>query len=129
GHRRDLRRAGNIMTLDFDVAERQALGSSYRKDAVHRLLGGTLHLSPHPEWTLPATIDWKADPFQDVNWRSQFHMLRWLDPLRRAAADGDAAAREMWIRYAHSWVQNNPRHAPAHEWVWSDMVDGIRAIN
>lgn len=117
------------MSLDFDAAARQSLGGSYRTATVQQLLGGILHLSPHPEWRLPATIDWGADPFQDVNWRSQFHMLRWLDPLRRAAAEGDAAARAMWIRYARSWVENNPRHAPAHQWVWSDMVDGIRAIN
>lgn len=117
------------MSLDFDAAERQALGGSFRADAVRRLLDGVLLMSPHPEWQLPATIDWAADPFHDVNWRSQFHMLRWLDPVRRAAAAGDDDALAMWIRYVRDWVENNPRHAPAHEWVWSDMVDGIRAIN
>src|SRR5699024_7202567 len=80
------------------------------------------------EWTLPSRIDWAADPFHDVNWRSQLHMLRWLDPLRRAAAKGDDDAYAMWIRYVRDWVRSNPRSAPAHEWVWSDMVDGIRAI-
>ena len=117
------------MSLDFAAAERQSLGGSYREGAVRQLLSGVLSMSPHPEWQLPAAIDWAADPFRDVNWRSQFHMLRWLDPVRRAGADGDKDALAMWIRYARDWVSSNPRHAPAHEWVWSDMVDGIRAIN
>lgn len=117
------------MSLDFDAAARQSLGGPARPAAVRSLLAGTLALSPHPDWTLPSEIDWTADPFGDVNWRSQFHMLRWLDPLRRAAAEGDDAALRMWIRYARDWVEKNPRSAPAHRWVWSDMVDGIRAIN
>jgi len=116
------------MALDFSVAARQAFGTSVPEATVRRLLSGRLVMSPHPEWTLPARINWSADPFDDVNWRSQFHMLRWLDPLRRAAAKGDDEAYAMWIRYVRDWVDSNPREKPAHEWVWSDMVDGIRAI-
>lgn len=116
------------MALDFAVADRQTFGSSVNREAVARLLGGELVMSPHPAWRLPETIDWAADPFGDVNWRSQFHMLRWLDPLRRAARAGDDAAFALWLRWARDWVHSNPRSAPAHEWVWSDMVDGIRAI-
>jgi len=116
------------MALDFSVAARQAFGTSVSEPAVRKLLSGRLAMRPHPEWTLPPEIDWAADPFQDVNWRSQYHMLRWLDPLRRAAAKGDDAAFSMWLRYVRDWVRSNPRDDPAHEWVWSDMVDGIRAI-
>ena len=83
------------MALDYSVSARQAFGSSVPQAAVEKLLAGKLVMSPHPEWELPARIDWSADPFKDVNWRSQFHMLRWLDPLRRAAAQGDEAAYEM----------------------------------
>lgn len=116
------------MALDFSVAARQAFGTSVPEATVRQLLSGRLTMSPHPEWSLPSRIDWAADPFRDVNWRSQFHMLRWLDPLRRAAAKGDDEAYAMWIRYVRDWVRSNPRDRPAHEWVWSDMVDGIRAI-
>lgn len=116
------------MSLDFSVAARQSFGSSVPEAAVRELLSGTLHMSPHPQWALPAEIDWAADPFQDVNWRSQYHMLRWLEPLRRAAARGDDDAFAMWIRYARDWVRSNPRDNPVHGAVWSDMVDGIRAI-
>lgn len=116
------------MALDFPVAARQAFGTTASAAAVSKLLSGQLAMNPHPVWILPPEIDWAADPFQDVNWRSQYHMLRWLDPLRRAAAKGDDAAFAMWIRYVRDWVRSNPREKPAHKWVWSDMVDGIRAI-
>ena len=116
------------MGLDFAVAERQMFGTTYNKTAVDRLLDGRIIMSPHPEWRLPETIDWAADPFDDVNWQNQYHMLRWLDPLRRAAADGNDAAWEMWLRYVRDWVENNPRSRPATRWVWRDMVEGIRVI-
>src|SRR5699024_7007959 len=94
------------MALDFSVAARQAFGTSVPQEAVRKLLSGRLAMSPHPEWSLPATIDWRADPFGDVNWRSQYHMLRWLDPLRRAAAGGDDEAFAMWLRYVRDWVRS-----------------------
>src|SRR5699024_8917250 len=104
------------MSLDFDAATRQSLGGAARPATVQALLDGTLSLSPHPAWSLPPVIDWSADPFGDVNWRSQYHMLRWLDPLRRAAEAGDSDALQMWIRYARDWVERNPPSAPAHRW-------------
>ncbi|ATG50897.1 hypothetical protein CFK38_04660 [Brachybacterium vulturis] len=116
------------MSLDFTVAERQSFGTTFHAPTVKKLLAGKLTMTPHPEWTLPDVIDWTADPFEDVNWQNQYHMLRWLDPLRRAAMKGDDAAYDMWIRYVRDWVQNNPRSNPAHQWVWRDMVEGIRVI-
>ncbi|MFC7457053.1 heparinase II/III family protein [Brachybacterium sp. GCM10030267] len=116
------------MSLDFAVSERQAFGTSYQAATVKKLLAGRLTMTPHPEWQLPETIDWAADPFDDVNWQNQYHMLRWLDPLRRAAAQGDDDAFAMWLRYVKDWVRSNPREKPAHEWVWRDMVEGIRVI-
>lgn len=116
------------MSLDFAVSERQTFGTSFHAPTVKKLLAGKLTMTPHPEWTLPADIDWAADPFDDVNWQNQFHMLRWLDPLRRAAAKGHDDAFQMWLRYVRNWVQSNPRSNPAHKWVWRDMVEGIRVI-
>ena len=116
------------MSLDFAVSARQNFGSTFHAPTVKKLLAGKLTMTPHPEWSLPETIDWAADPFDNVNWQNQYHMLHWLDPLRRAAAQGDDAAYEMWIRYTRDWVQSNPRSAPAHKWVWRDMVEGIRVI-
>jgi len=116
------------MSLDFAVSERQSFGTSFHAPTVKKLLAGKLTMTPHPEWKLPDEIDWAADPFEDVNWQNQFHMLRWLDPLRRAAAQGNDAAFSMWIRYVRDWVHSNPRSDPAHKWVWKDMVEGIRVI-
>lgn len=116
------------MSLDFAVAERQAFGYTFRREAVAELLSGSVTISPHPTWELPGAIDWRADPFDDNNWRHQYHMLRWLDPLRRAAVSGDTDAFDMWITYVRDWVEKNPSIKPRSPYAWKDMVDGIRAL-
>lgn len=115
------------MTLDLEAALRQTVATSYRQKDVDRLLAGRLKMAPHPEWALPEEPTWREDPFKDRNWRFQFHMLRWLEPLRRAAAKGDDAAFEMWLRWVQDWVTKNPPKSPKTSWAWTDMSDGIRA--
>lgn len=115
------------MTLDLEAARRQTLASSVNQNELTKLLSGVLHMSPHPQWTLPEEPTWLEDPFEDRNWRFQYHMLRWLDPLRRAAAHGDDRAYAMWSRWIHDWVEKNPPSAPTTSWAWTDMSDGIRA--
>lgn len=116
------------MALDLAAASRQDLDTGFSARDVSTLLAGRLTMSPHPEWLLPEKIDWTADPFDDNNWRHQYQMLRWLEPLRRAASLADADAYDMWIRYARNWYQNNPPTNPLSPYAWRDMVDGIRAI-
>lgn len=115
------------MTLDLQAATRQAFTTSFRQSDVDQLLSGRLHMSPHPAWTLPQEPTWQEDPFSDRNWAFQYHMLRWLDPLRRAASHGDSRAFEMWLRWMQDWVEKNPRKSPRSPWAWTDMSDGIRA--
>lgn len=114
------------MSLDFSVSKRQSLSGSFRAADVKALLDGTLKIPPHPAWSLPKVINWRADPFKDRNWRLQLHMLRWLDPLRRAAAKGDDGAYAMWLDYVEQWVAANPPEKPMSGWAWKDMADGIR---
>lgn len=114
------------MSLDFAVSQRQSLSNSYRKADVDALLAGRLTIPPHPEWKIPERINWRSDPFKDRNWRLQLHMLRWLDPLRRAAEKGDDRAYAMWIDYVQQWVEANPPEKPMSGWAWKDMADGIR---
>lgn len=114
------------MTLDLDAARRQDFTSSFNPKEVAALVEGRLRMSPHPEWELPAEPTWKEDPFKDRNWCFQYHMLRWLEPLRRAAAKGDDAAYEMWLRWVRDWVEKNPPASPRSSWAWVDMSDGIR---
>ena len=116
------------MSLDFAVAERQAYGYTFSREALAELLGGSVTISPHPTWKLPTAINWRADPFDDNNWRHQYHMLRWLDPLRRAAVSGNNDAFNMWINYVRDWVKKNPSSKPFSPYAWKDMVDGIRAL-
>lgn len=116
------------MSLDFTVSERQSLSSSFRAAEVKNLLARRLTIPPHPEWALPEQINWRSDPFKDRNWRLQLHMLRWLEPLRHAAARGNDRAFDMWLHYVRDWVKSNPPEKPASGWAWKDMADGIRAL-
>lgn len=118
---------------DLDAAARQALGKAFTPgpdDArlVQSLRDGRLSLPPHRTWDLPEDPTWEEDPFRDNNWQFQFHMLRWLDPLRRAGQDGDDEAARLWERYARSWIEANPPGQSASPWAWKDMTDGIRAL-
>lgn len=119
--------------VNLATAERQALGAHF---TVHRhearlreeLLAGKLTMSPHRAWTLPKDPTWTEDPFSDNNWQFQYHMLRWLDPLRRAGQSGDTSAAETWEHYARSWIAANPPGDSRSRWAWIDMTDGIRAL-
>lgn len=119
--------------LDHGVSARQAFGVAYRRPPelearTRRVLAGTLRLPPHPAWKGDFT-DWRADPFGDRNWRFQHHTLRWLNPLRWSALEGDEAARREWVRVVHSWHKENlPARRRSGEFAWKDMADGNRAI-
>lgn len=127
------RSAISLEDLDLDVATRQAFGSPYRRpEKLAELAGlvmrGTLRLPPHPDWTGDVT-DWRADPYTDRNWQFQHHTLRWLNPLRWRAADGDEAAATEWRRIARSWAEANlPAKKEPGTFAWKDMADGNRAI-
>jgi hypothetical protein len=125
--------ARSVDELDFGVSTRQAFGASYEKPkALQRRLDaywqGKLILPPQPIWQGEPT-DWTADPFQDRNWRFQHHTLRWLNPLRWAALDGDDKARQEWLRVVRSWAEVNiPANDSPSDFAWKDMADGNRAI-
>ncbi|KAA9393092.1 hypothetical protein FCK90_14035 [Kocuria coralli] len=119
--------------VNLRAAERQALGTHFvagpqDEELVAKLCGGELTLPPHKKWQLPEELSWTEDPFSDNNWQFQYHMLRWLDPLRRAGQNGNAQAAETWERYARSWIESNPPGNSKSRWAWIDMTDGIRAM-
>lgn len=123
----------SIDDLDLGVSDRQAFGASYErpKNLLKRLDAywqGKLILPPQPIWQGDPT-DWAADPFQDRNWRFQHHTLRWLNPLRWAALDGDEEAQREWVRVVRSWAEVNvPAKDSPSDFAWKDMADGNRAI-
>lgn len=119
--------------LDLAAATRQVIGRDVLRprDAEERfaeLRSGVLRLSPHPAWKSWVPDSWTADPFNDRNWRFQLHTLRFLNPVRHLALDGDEAAHTLWLEVVKSWSTHNldPNDA-ASKWAWSDMADGLRA--
>ncbi|MGP0224859.1 heparinase II/III domain-containing protein [Paenarthrobacter sp. NCHU4564] len=113
----------------------------FRKRSTDRALAddvlrGELSMRPHPAWTFQEPIDWKADPFGQRNWQAQLHMLRWLEPVRRVALDGDQAAQAFWLRTCKSWIEANPQSDPKQKddkgnyvsYAWADMVEALRGM-
>ncbi|GAA1327096.1 hypothetical protein GCM10009592_13570 [Brachybacterium rhamnosum] len=113
--------------LDLWASRRQTLQHSVDDAEVARLLAHQLKMAPHPEWRIPEDPTWLEDPFEDRNWCFQYHSLRWLEPLRRAAVKRNAPALEMWLHYMQDWTAKNPREGAASPWAWVDMADGLRA--
>lgn len=95
---------------------------------VAALVAGTLDLPPNPSWKMPAEITWYENPFKEPNWVAQFHMLRWLDPLRRQAQKGDASAIDRWLSIAESWIEKNPPGRGRANYSWADMIEAARAM-
>ncbi|MGO1628550.1 MAG: heparinase II/III domain-containing protein [Microbacterium sp.] len=98
------------------------------KASAQKLSRGVLALPPHPDWTMPETLNWSANPFGEINWVAQFHMLRWLDPLRRQAEKGEVGHLDTWVHVAHSWIEDNPPGRGKASYSWGDMVEAARAV-
>lgn len=119
--------------VNFESARRQILTNHFKprsddKATAAKIMGGKLDMPPHPTWNLPGTIQWTEDPYEDRNWKFQFHMLRWTDPLRRQGMAGNKQAGDAWERIVRSWIEVNPSAQPASKRAWVDMADGIRAL-
>lgn len=123
-----------IWDLNHAAARRQAtIGKSYiRNDQTAQRLAelkeSTVTLPPHNSWTGDYT-DWTADPFTDLNWRFQFHTLRWINPYLWDALDGEEDSKTEWKRIVRSWAEANiPPERAEDKYAWTDMTDGNRAI-
>src|SRR5690625_4753588 len=123
-----------ISQLNRDAARRQAkIGEGYARHRttwkrLAELKEGTVTLPPHKPWTGDYT-DWSADPFNDLNWRFQFHTLRWINPLLWDALDGNDDSKAEWKRIVRSWAEANiPPERAQDKYAWMDMTDGNRAI-
>lgn len=127
-------------TVDLDAARRQTFGGMFDRHARDRavadeILSGKISLRPHPAWEFDDDVDWQANPFGQRNWQAQLHMLRWLEPVRRVAMDGDEEARQFWLRMCKSWVTAHPSAAyqatstrNGANYAWADMVEAMRAL-
>lgn len=116
-----------------ESARAQAIGSHFSplsqdRRLVDELLGGTVTLPPHPAWRLPASLAWNENPFREINWSAQLHMLRWLDPIRRLSDRGDDRGVDLWVRTVLSWIAANPPGRGRAQYAWGDMVEAVRAM-
>ena len=92
------------------------------------LLEGRYLWEPHPEVELGTTLTWTEDPFDDRNWRFQFHALRWVWHLiNTGSSTGDARYLDRAEELVRSWVENNPRDGAADPMAWNDHAVAWRA--
>lgn len=121
------------MEFSRTLAQSLAFGSPFNRtprdgQLATQLRSGVLELSPHKPWKMPSELTWRENPYKEPNWVAQFHMLRWLDPLRRMAQDGQAECLDTWIDIAHSWIDKNPPGRGRATYTWADMVEAARAL-
>ncbi|MBN2171763.1 MAG: alginate lyase family protein [Candidatus Krumholzibacteriota bacterium] len=92
-----------------------------------QLLSGRLSLPPHPETELPDDPAWNEDPFGDVNWRFQYHTLRWLAPLWQAfEATGDSTYLTRLLFLMEDYAGDNLPGAAPSDMTWYDMAASLR---
>ena len=121
------------MEFSRTLAQSLAFGAPFNRtprDAqlAKQLQERVLELSPHKAWKMPQDLTWRENPYKEPNWVAQFHMLRWLDPLRRQAEDGRHEHIDTWIDIAHSWIDKNPPGRGRATYTWADMVEAARAL-
>ena len=81
------------------------------------------------EVELVPPVDWRMDPYQNLNWRFWFHAMQHLDvPLRIYEQDTDlhalAKARDLML----DWIPDNLIEGErTGDYAWHDMSVGIRA--
>lgn len=116
-----------------EMAEQLAFGAPFAPTSLDAqkaaaLRAGTLDLPPNQTWKMPADITWYENPFKEPNWVAQFHMMRWIDPLRRQAEKGDIALLDLWLHIAEGWIEKNPPGRGRANYSWSDMIEAGRAM-
>jgi len=122
-----------VESYSIEMATKLAFGTPFSptsrdKELAKELLRNNLTLFPHPSWEMPDDPTWAENPFSEPNWVTQFHMLRWLDPLRRDAEQGNDAALDKWIAVVSSWIDKNPPGRGKASYAWADFVDAMRAM-
>lgn len=93
------------------------------------LLRNRYTLASHPSVTLPANPAWNEDPLHSLNWRSNFHSLRFVLALLGAWAEtDDTRYRDRAVFILKDWLRDNPRSAPRDRMAWYDGTTAWRAV-
>jgi hypothetical protein len=112
------------------VAEDFGPDCRQRPDAIARadeLMAGTLLLSRHRPTRLPRNPTWAENPFQDQNWKFQYHSLRFVWDLFEAwRITRDKDYRDRGLFLLRDWLRDNPPGAGRSDFSWNDHSTAIR---
>lgn len=93
------------------------------------LMSGSLELSRHEPFALPEDPTWAEDPFNDRNWRFQFHSLRFTWDLFEAwATTEEPSYRDRALFLIRDWVRDNPPGAGRSDFSWNDHSTAWRTV-
>jgi hypothetical protein len=82
-----------------------------------------------PPWPLTLPLDWDADPFEDLNWCSQLHQWRMVDPILQEYFNaGDAQLLREALRYALDWHRFHIIDRRETVRSWRSATVGLRAL-
>ena len=91
------------------------------------LMADEYQLGPHAMVEIPFPPTWSEDPFGDRNWRSRFHGFEWFVSLVTATREtGEPRYLERALDLARSWLEANPREAPASDFSWKAQSTALR---
>jgi len=69
-------------------------------------------------------IEWRKNPYPDVEWIVQLHRMYWWDPMAKAYwHTGDEAFAREWAFQFLDWRKKCP---PSFQWAWRALEIGIR---
>jgi len=91
------------------------------------LMAGTLTLPTHAPVELAENPTWAEDPLGDVNWRYQYHTLRWTVPLLQAFQEtGDRDYLNRLLFLLRDYMADNLVPDPPSDMTWYDMGASLR---
>ncbi|MBN1163556.1 MAG: alginate lyase family protein [Candidatus Krumholzibacteriota bacterium] len=91
------------------------------------IMNGRITLEPHPPAELPSDPDWKENPFDDINWRFQYHAFRWpMALLYSWEQDKNQDYLDRFIFLLEDYAHDNFYGQPASDMTWNDMGTSLR---
>ena len=111
--------------IRVEVCSEQASGSYWSKteadeSLADRILSGNIKIHSFDTWDTSFPICWSNLAESSPNWKMQMCSLRWVDPLRRTAAETSANRQvyvTQWWSIVRSWIDQEGTKIEDASWV------------
>ncbi|HKY59155.1 MAG TPA: hypothetical protein VJL80_14040, partial [Aeromicrobium sp.] len=97
--------------------------------AAESLLDDIYAFGVWPARKLSTDLTWTENPFNDDNWQSHLHALRWATNLLQAElSEKSGIYGNRLYEILADWESTNPRPGAPSSWAWSDHTTAGRAL-